>query len=120
MTNFNRISNQFSPFHSENRYSDGALSTNEQLAYDNTLEQIWKLPSASRKDSSVQSSGADFLKRLGKQLVAFLTGEQHIRIWTTYSKAGVVWHVYDPVSDRHTSHTSESDLRVWLETRHLD
>ncbi|MFK8185479.1 MAG: hypothetical protein AB8B99_19050 [Phormidesmis sp.] len=119
MTNFNRISNRFSPFYSADSLQKSEQSSN---AAHSKLEQIWNLPSTNRagNDTAIQLSGTDLLKRLGKQLVAFLTGEQHMRIWTTYSKAGVVWHVYDPVSDRHASHASESDLRTWLETRHLD
>ena len=111
MTNFNNLSSLNS----------------ENLPQQNTqrLEQIWSLPSTSRTanrtdntHSSAQSVSS-FVKRFGQQLLAFLLGEKTIRIWTSYSESGVMWHVYDPASDRISSHASENDLRAWIETRHL-
>ena len=109
MTNFNNLSKFNSPLNAAN------------LSQQNTqrLEQIWNLPSTNRTENSRSSSITDAIKRLGQQLVAFLLGEKTVRIWTTYSESGVVWHTYDPASDRTSSHLSEDALRAWIEKRHL-
>ena len=109
MTNFNNLSKFNSPLNTAN------------LSQQNTqrLEQIWNLPSTNRTENSRSSSITNAIKRLGQQLVAFLLGEKTVRIWTTYSESGVVWHVYDPTSDRTSSHLSEDALRAWIEKRHL-
>lgn len=82
------------------------------------LEKLWHLPAAD-KQTTQPKQPSRLLKRLGQVLLAFFTGEQTVRIWTSYSDRGVVWHVYDPQRNYHDSYSSEQDLRTWLESRHI-
>lgn len=115
MTNFNNLSQLHSTDLSRQTTASQRPTASQRL------ERLWSLPPTNRQQSSLslQQRGSDWLKQAGQWLVAFLTDEQSVRIWTSYSKDGVVWHAYDPMSDRRSFHTSEADLRAWLETRHL-
>jgi len=118
MTNSNNFSSSLSQFSASARSQPNASLSSLPAQ---KLEQLWNLPSTTRSRdvhaASQQSAG--LLARIGQALLAFLIGDQSVRIWTSYGKMGVVWHAYDPVSDRYASRTSEDDLRIWLEKRHL-
>ena len=107
MTNFNNLSQ----LHSTDLIQSQMTSSQQ-------LEKFWS-PSTSQKQRSSMQQSSGFIKRVGRWLVAFLTDDRSVRIWTSYGKDGVVWHVYDPISDRRSSHTTEEGLRAWLESRHL-
>jgi hypothetical protein len=58
------------------------------------------------------------LKGIGQAAVNFLTQGNDLRIWTRQRNGHLVWHVYDPMTERRQQFSSEADLREWLETRY--
>ena len=94
------------------QFSSQSSSTQERQQ----LERLWKSAPASQTAST---QIPDWLKNVGQQLLHFLTGSQQLRIWTQDTKTGKVWRAYDPRNNQAFSSTSEQDLRVWLEQRHL-
>ena len=81
------------------------------------LEKLWNIPATSRQPA--KQKRYCFFEKIGKAFLLFLTGEQSIRIWTSYSDRGVAWHVYDPTRNHQATYSSEQDLRTWLASRHL-
>ncbi|MEM6450119.1 MAG: hypothetical protein AAF703_07390 [Cyanobacteria bacterium P01_D01_bin.105] len=122
MTNYNRISNSLSSFSSTDAVQNNYLLTHSSHYRLGNLG--YRSPDSKQENGAALTWGShiptpNVLKRLAKSLVAVLLGEQSMRIWTSYRKGELVWHVYDPISDRRSSHKSENDLRAWLENRHL-
>ncbi|MEM9948661.1 MAG: hypothetical protein AAF810_21710 [Cyanobacteria bacterium P01_D01_bin.36] len=81
------------------------------------LEALWQQPAAQHQAFS-EPSIADAICQFGKDVLAFFTGTQQLRIWTKSTKQGVVWFAYDPISDQRSGSCSEEELRIWLESRH--
>ncbi|MGD1895790.1 MAG: hypothetical protein ACFB16_02445 [Phormidesmis sp.] len=81
------------------------------------LEALLQKPAALRNTPSHPQIPA-FIRQLGTDLLAFFTGSQTLRVWTSSTKQGVVWSAYDPMSGEQIHHCSESELRLWLESRH--
>ncbi|MEL7333533.1 MAG: hypothetical protein AAFN12_14905 [Cyanobacteria bacterium J06560_2] len=81
------------------------------------LEALWQQPVAQRQAFS-EPSIADAIRQFGKDVLAFLTGTQQLRIWTKATKQGVVWFAYDPISGKNIRYASEEKLRIWLENIH--
>ena len=85
------------------------------------LESLWQQPAIERailrEKTFAQTTLQETIHQFGKDLLAFLTGAQQLRIWTKSTKQGVVWFAYDPMNDQRIGHASEAELRVWLESR---
>ena len=75
------------------------------------LEQLWKT-------SQPRPNQSKAWKRFGQWLLQILTDSDQVRLWTKITPTGTQWYAYDPKTDRRFSCHSESDLRVWLESRH--
>ena len=60
------------------------------------------------------------LQRFGQTLVTFLTNGQSPYIQQQWQNGGLVWRVYDPVTQQTQRFYSEDDLRLWLETRYYE
>ncbi|QKD81088.1 hypothetical protein HPC62_01880 [Thermoleptolyngbya sichuanensis A183] len=62
------------------------------------------------------------MQALSKRIEAVLNrfgSEPEPRVWQTGDRAGnIVWHVYDPTSNRSATFASEAEVRVWLEERY--
>ncbi len=91
------------------------------------LEALWQQPTVDRqidrqisadRQTSATASTAEAIRQFAKDLLAFLTGAQQMRVWTKSTKQGVLWFAYDPVSGQRIGHSSEEALRIWLESRY--
>ncbi|MBF2084702.1 hypothetical protein [Thermoleptolyngbya sp. C42_A2020_037] len=62
------------------------------------------------------------MRALGQRIEAVLNrfgGAPEPRVWQTGDRAGnIVWHVYDPTSNRSATFASEAEVRIWLEERY--
>ncbi|MGB3295135.1 MAG: hypothetical protein WBB01_19300 [Phormidesmis sp.] len=103
MTNFNQISPNF---------PNASRPTGQKELLEN---QYWFHHGLKSAEASEQTG---LLKQIGSWLLEFFTDAQQVRIWTKDTKAGTVWHAYDPTTQRSISRVSEADLRVWLEERY--
>ncbi|MGD1899876.1 MAG: hypothetical protein ACFB16_23375 [Phormidesmis sp.] len=79
-----------------------------------------KRPSANQLASS--SDSPDLLAQLSRALqplVSVLVGSSEPRVWHHKNAAGqTLWSAHDGASGRAISNVSETELRVWLESRY--
>ncbi|MGD1863805.1 MAG: hypothetical protein ACFB0D_04545 [Phormidesmis sp.] len=88
-----------------------------------TNQAYWPMPQVSSPQASLdQGSKTSLRTRLSsllRSLVAPLTVSAEPRVWTSKNTAGhTLWNAYDALSDRVIRNASETELRIWLETRH--
>jgi alpha-D-ribose 1-methylphosphonate 5-triphosphate synthase subunit PhnH len=57
-------------------------------------------------------------RKTRRSLFTLLAGQSEPKIWQTVDRAGIVWHVYDPVTGSSADFISEQEVRVWLEQRY--
>lgn len=95
-------------------------------------QAYWPLPQFSFRQSSLQQSSAQSAAKTGltaqlsnlvSNLVSTLfmqmTSTSEPRVWESKDAAGhTLWNAYDSVSDRIIHNASETEMRIWLETRH--
>ena len=61
------------------------------------------------------------LKKLLQLVVQLFANGDELRISITTDRYGnKSWHAYDPVSDRSTIQSSETELRAWIEQRYYN
>jgi hypothetical protein len=60
------------------------------------------------------------LQQAGHAMVRFLTNGQDPVIRKRWHPDGLVWRVYDPVTQQNQRFSSEAELRVWLEGRYYE
>ena len=61
------------------------------------------------------------LRKTLQHLLQTFIGSHDLRIWQSCDRFGKNWwHVYDPVTGKHTSVDSESQLREWIERRYYN
>lgn len=81
-------------------------------------QAYWPLPLRSSQKSA-QASWKVQLRNLFRSFVAQLTDASELRVWKSHDGAGdTLWNAYDSVSNRVIRNASETELRVWLETRY--
>lgn len=79
------------------------------------------LPSQVLSKTSVKQLVSAAVKKVLQILVESFIGSNELRIWQTYDQYGNNWwHAYDPVTGRHTSVQTESELRAWIERRYYN
>jgi hypothetical protein len=82
-----------------------------QFPLSNEQTQNWKirLPRSSAFKKVVQRLRESFI------------GSNELRIWQSCDRFGNTWwHVYDPVTGKHSSVASEEELRIWIEKRYYN
>ncbi|HEY9738675.1 MAG TPA: hypothetical protein V6D06_20420 [Trichocoleus sp.] len=60
------------------------------------------------------------LRKAGGAVVDFLTNGSSLRVWTRQRNGHMIWHVYDPMTERRQQFSSEAELRSWLENRYYE
>jgi hypothetical protein len=60
------------------------------------------------------------LQQAGQAMVRFLTNGQDPVIQKHWQRDGLVWRVYDPVTQQNQRFYSEAELRTWLEGRYYE
>ncbi|HEY9821380.1 MAG TPA: hypothetical protein V6D35_11475 [Candidatus Sericytochromatia bacterium] len=61
------------------------------------------------------------LRKTLQYLMQTFIGSNDLRIWLTCDRFGKNWwHVYDPITGRHSSVDSEEKLREWIEKRYYN
>ncbi|MBF2049418.1 MAG: hypothetical protein EDM05_040795 [Leptolyngbya sp. IPPAS B-1204] len=59
------------------------------------------------------------LNHIWQSLVAYFSTSTEPHVWRSEDSNGqVVWHAYDPVTNRSVQQASMDEMRVWLEERH--
>ena len=70
-------------------------------------------------DHKGQSNLKHWLKNLFKTLLYQMEGSAGPQVWSTRDEAGrTLWNAYDGVSGRTIHQASETEMRVWLESRY--
>ncbi len=71
------------------------------------------------------SKSHNFERKLAKisvhltAILRFLVGSSEPKIWQTQRRdQTLIWHVYDPQTQRSEEFFSEEELRIWLEQRY--
>ncbi len=60
-------------------------------------------------------------KKVLQRLIESLIGSNDLRIWQSCDRSGTTWwHVYDPITGKHSSVASEEELRIWIEKRYYN
>ncbi len=60
-------------------------------------------------------------KKALQGLLESLIGSNELRIWQSCDRSGTTWwHVYDPITGKHSSVASEEELRIWIEKRYYN
>lgn len=58
------------------------------------------------------------IKAIGDKIATFLTTGNELHVWKNQQHGHVIWHVYDPMTERKEQFFSEEELRFWLEQRY--
>jgi hypothetical protein len=67
----------------------------------------------------IQPKLAKISVRLTQAILRFLVGSSEPKIWQTQRRdQTLIWHVYDPQTQRSEEFFSEEELRIWLEQRY--
>jgi len=64
-------------------------------------------------------SWRDRLWQLWQQSIATVTASEPIQVWLTHDETGTWWNARDRHTGRSIHHTTESELRIWIEQRYL-
>ncbi len=104
---------------STNRFSNQYLQASN-TAIPSIADTQARLEQLLKSSPSLPQSGprTPWYQRLGQWLLASLTDNQQVRVWTKITPNGTQWNAYDPNLQRSFSAYSEADLRTWLEQRH--
>ncbi|MEA5499529.1 hypothetical protein [Limnoraphis robusta] len=71
------------------------------------------------KSHNFERKLAKILVRLTQAILRFLVGSSEPKIWQTQRRdQTLIWHVYDPQTQRSKEFFSEEELRIWLEQRY--
>ncbi|WP_050765758.1 hypothetical protein [Synechococcus sp. PCC 7335] len=82
-------------------------------------QAYWPLRRTSYTSNQGQSNLWRQLKNLFSTLLAQMEGTAGPRVWVTRDAAGqTLWNAYDSASGRTIHQVSETELRVWLESRY--
>ncbi|MEO1396432.1 MAG: hypothetical protein AAFV90_26360 [Cyanobacteria bacterium J06634_5] len=100
-------------------------------------QAYWPLPQFSLRQSSLQQSSlqqssahsatkpnltgqlSNLVSNLLSTLFVQMTSTSEPRVWESKDAAGhTLWNAYDSVSDTIIRNASETEMRIWLETRH--
>lgn len=61
----------------------------------------------------------DAFQTVGTWLSQHLCNADEPRVWKTGDRTGqVLWHAYDPLTNKYAAFDSENEIRVWLEERY--
>ncbi|HEY9625057.1 MAG TPA: hypothetical protein V6C78_32320 [Crinalium sp.] len=59
------------------------------------------------------------LEKIGQELFQYLAGNPELRIHKTVNSQGMTyWRIYDPVTQRNITLSSEQEVRTWIENRY--
>ena len=64
---------------------------------------------------NLSESLTGFKKNL-ERFVDFLTRQLEVKVWHSLDRSGhILWHVYDPYTERTYNFASEQEVRAWLD-----
>ena len=82
-------------------------------------QAYWPLPSGGSKADSFKETVQIKLNSFLRSLVAQLSASNDPHVWETQDADGqMVWNAHDRASGRTIRHASETELRIWLESRY--
>lgn len=82
--------------------------------YPISFREYWDLETVNKKQKQ-----ESLVSRVFQTLVAKLSGGNDPQIKLKYSPSGhEYWHVYDPITGKAETFTTEADVRIWVEQRY--
>ncbi len=96
-----------------------ATSTYPLTAPAASNQAYWPLPSGGLKPSRFKKTAQLKLNTFLRTLVAQLSASNDPSVWKTRAADGqMVWNAHDRTSGRTIRGVSETELRIWLESRY--
>ena len=96
-----------------------ATSTYPLTPYPASNQAYWPLPSGGLKAKNFKKAAQLKLNTFLRSLVAQLSASNDPYVWETQDADGqMLWNAHDRASGRTIRHASETELRIWLESRY--
>ncbi len=74
-----------------------------------------------KKNRKIRLVISSAFKKALQGLLESLIGSNDLQIWQSCDRSGTTWwHVYDPITGKHSSVASEEELRIWIEKRYYN